>query len=41
MPNINYYECCRCGIMTKQIEISQREVAAMQESPLFLELVRL
>lgn len=41
MPNINYYECCRCGIMTKQIEISQREVAAMQDSPLFLELVRL
>ena len=36
MPNINYYECCRCGIMTKQIKISQREVAAMQESPLFL-----
>lgn len=37
MARINYYECCRCGMITRQIEISQRELSAMQGDPLLVQ----
>lgn len=30
MATINYYKCSRCGEITRQIEISQRELASIE-----------
>ena len=37
MSKINYYKCSRCGEMTRQIEISQRELSAIQGDPIWLQ----
>jgi len=39
MAKINYYKCSRCGEMTRQIEISQRELSAIEGDPWYLQAV--
>lgn len=38
MAEVNYYYCCRCGEITRQIEISMQEMEAAMDQGAFMEL---
>lgn len=39
MAKINYYKCSRCGEMTRQIEVSDREISSIRGEPWYEQVI--